>query len=244
MKDDRLDTAVKSELDRRRAAPSIVDDLSRLAMEGYRFQTILADPPWRYANTASRGAAENHYSTMTVEAICAEPVSQLVADNAHLHLWTTNGFLEPAFRVIRAWGFEYKSCLVWVKPNIGLGNYWRLSHEFLCDRSHKNSYVVKFVMWRSHVERLEMPRRRTWERHIIFASRGTIWTSFQSMHDKTAEPNSRDAAIGSAGWENYVVHPARTVPSSEMNARSPPHNQEHHIRIPPLRDSRTSAVWS
>lgn len=111
--------------------PSVVSDLCSLAVAGYRFPTVVADPPWRYTNTASRGAAENHYPTMTLERICAEPVSQIAEDNAHLHLWTTNAFLEEAFTVIRAWGFTYKSCLVWVKPTIGMGNYWRVSHEFL-----------------------------------------------------------------------------------------------------------------
>ena len=56
---------------------------------------------------------------------------KLVADNAHLHLWTTNAFLREAFTVIEAWGFQYKSCLVWIKPQLGMGNYWRVSHEFL-----------------------------------------------------------------------------------------------------------------
>ena len=113
------------------AAPSIVETLEQLIERGHLFHCVLADPPWRYRNTASRGAAENHYATMTVEQICHEPVEQVVADRAHLHLWTTNSFLEEAFAVIRAWGFEYKSSLVWVKPTIGLGNYWRNSHELL-----------------------------------------------------------------------------------------------------------------
>ena len=111
--------------------PKITDDLEALVDGGYRFRTILADPPWRYSNTSSRAAAENHYRTMTVEQICNEPIRQLIADRAHLHLWATNAFLESAFTVMRAWGFEYKSCLVWAKPQIGLGNYWRVSHEFL-----------------------------------------------------------------------------------------------------------------
>lgn len=111
--------------------PNIVKDLDGLVDAGYRFSTILADPPWRYSNRASRGAAANHYKTMTVEAVCHEPVERLAADNAHLHLWTTNAFLEPAFAVMRAWGFEYKSCLLWIKPTIGMGNYYRVSHEFL-----------------------------------------------------------------------------------------------------------------
>lgn len=111
--------------------PSIAADLNALVDAGHKFRTVLADPPWRYSNTSSRAAAENHYRTMTVEQICGEPVRQLVTDQAHLHLWTTNAFLESAFEVIRAWGFDYKSCLVWAKPQIGLGNYWRVSHEFL-----------------------------------------------------------------------------------------------------------------
>ncbi len=111
--------------------PTLVRDLHCLIKSGTVFSTIYADPPWPYSNTAARGAAENHYCTVSLDAICSEPVRALAAENAHLHLWTTNSFLREAFDVIRAWGFTYKSCLVWVKPQIGMGNYWRVSHEFL-----------------------------------------------------------------------------------------------------------------
>lgn len=86
MKNVRLDTAVKKDLDQDRKALGIVDDLNRSSTKGHRFNTVLADPPWRYANTSSRAAAENHYPTMTVEAICSEPVRDLAEDNSHLHL--------------------------------------------------------------------------------------------------------------------------------------------------------------
>ena len=66
-----------------------------------------------------------------MEDIRNEPVAELCEANAHLHLWTTNAFLSEAFTVIRAWGFQYKLCLVWVNPQLGMGNYWRVSHEFL-----------------------------------------------------------------------------------------------------------------
>ena len=59
------------------------------------------------------------------------PVAALGAESSHLHLWTTNAFLFDAKRVIEAWGYAYKSCFVWVKPQMGMGNYWRVSHEFL-----------------------------------------------------------------------------------------------------------------
>lgn len=105
--------------------------LKDLAASHRRFGTIYADPPWHYLNAASRGAAQNHYDTMTTDAIAALPIAELVADEAHLHLWTTNAFLFEAEQVIKAWGFTYKSCLLWIKPQMGNGNYWRVSHEFL-----------------------------------------------------------------------------------------------------------------
>ena len=111
--------------------PTIVRDLDQLLRNGVRFSTVYADPPWPYCNTAARGAAEKHYRTMSMDDILNEPIKDLVADNAHLHLWTTNAFLREAFDVIHAWGFRFKSCLVWVKPQLGMGNYWRVSHEFL-----------------------------------------------------------------------------------------------------------------
>jgi N6-adenosine-specific RNA methylase IME4 len=48
-----------------------------------------------------------------------------------LHLWTTNAFLFESLHLLTAWGFEYKSTFVWVKPQMGLGNYWRNCHEIL-----------------------------------------------------------------------------------------------------------------
>ena len=109
-----------------------VSSLEKLVRDGAKFSTIYADPPWPYRNKASRAAAENHYPTLSLDEIKAEPVSNLVNDNAHLHLWTTNAFLRESFEVMEAWDFKFKSCLLWIKPNFGLGNYWRVSHEFLC----------------------------------------------------------------------------------------------------------------
>lgn len=122
---------ISSEQDRADGPPPIVRDLRVLIEQGVRFPTVYADPPWPYSNTAARGAAEKHYRTMTLKSIREEPVQDLIADQAHLHLWTTNAFLREAFDVIRAWGFRYKSCLVWIKPQLGMGNYWRVSHEYL-----------------------------------------------------------------------------------------------------------------
>lgn len=95
------------------------------------FSCIYADPPWPYSNEAARGAASNHYKTMALEEIRELPVPSLATTESHLHLWTTNAFLQEALTLIADWKFQFKSCLVWVKPQLGTGNYWRVSHEFL-----------------------------------------------------------------------------------------------------------------
>jgi N6-adenosine-specific RNA methylase IME4 len=75
-----------------------VTDLAALA--GEKFATIYADPPWRYSNRSSRGAAEDHYQTMSLEDIAALPVGDLAAEQAHLHLWTTTAFLFDAIGLL------------------------------------------------------------------------------------------------------------------------------------------------
>ena len=108
-----------------------VDDLAKLTAGEQKFGCIYADPPWSYGNQGTRAATDNHYRTMTVEEITALPVGDLAADESHLHLWTTNGFLREALAILDAWGFEFKSTFIWVKPQLGIGNYWRCSHEIM-----------------------------------------------------------------------------------------------------------------
>jgi N6-adenosine-specific RNA methylase IME4 len=108
-----------------------IDDLRVLAESGTRFGCIYADPPWLYNNQATRAATSNHYPGMTVDKICALPIRQLAADDAHLHLWITNAFLFETPKIFQAWGFEFLTTFVWGKLQMGLGNYWRNAHEFM-----------------------------------------------------------------------------------------------------------------
>lgn len=96
------------------------------------YGAIVIDPPWQYGNSATRGAAQDHYPTMSIEELrelptLCEPLVRSV--DSHLYLWTTTGFLREAFELLEAWGYTYKTNLVWVKPQIGMGNYFRVSHE-------------------------------------------------------------------------------------------------------------------
>jgi len=122
--------------ERREAAPetgrsSVVRDLGQLIRGNRRFRTIYADPPWPYDNQGTRAATGEHYPSLSVDEIAHLPIAELAAPECHLHLWTTNAFLFEAKEVLDAWGFAYKSCFVWVKPQMGIGNYWRVAHEFL-----------------------------------------------------------------------------------------------------------------
>lgn len=108
-----------------------LDDLKTVASSGRKFGCLYADPPWKYDNQSTRGSTENHYDGMSVDEICALPIHDLMADDAHLHLWITNAFLFDAPKIFDAWGFEFKSSYIWVKPQMGMGNYWRNSHEIL-----------------------------------------------------------------------------------------------------------------
>ncbi len=108
------------------------DDAPPPIIPAGKFATIVADPPWRYGNTSTRGAAEDHYPTMSIEELCALDVArERSADHAHLYLWATAGHLPEAFTVMQAWGFTYKTYLVWVKPQMGMGNYFRVSTELV-----------------------------------------------------------------------------------------------------------------
>jgi len=113
------------------AACDRFDGIEQLLASGDRFPCVYADPPWGHQNETTRNPATKHYPPMSVEEIAALEVSRVAADDAHLHLWVTNGFLFEAPRVMESWGFEFRSCLVWVKPQMGLGDFWRPGHEFL-----------------------------------------------------------------------------------------------------------------
>ncbi|MDR2564483.1 MAG: hypothetical protein LBC97_00200 [Bifidobacteriaceae bacterium] len=83
------------------------------------FKTVLADPPWRFANRTGKVAPEHRrldrYSTLPLEEVCGLPVKNVVAGDAHLYLWVPNALLPEGLKVMEAWGFRYVSNNVWAK---------------------------------------------------------------------------------------------------------------------------------
>jgi N6-adenosine-specific RNA methylase IME4/ParB-like chromosome segregation protein Spo0J len=93
------------------------------------YEVVYGDPPWQLGNPDGPYAPENHYVTLPLDEIKAIAVP--AADDAILFLWAVNCLLPEALEVMAAWGFEYLTNLVWVKPSIGLGRWARNRHELL-----------------------------------------------------------------------------------------------------------------
>jgi N6-adenosine-specific RNA methylase IME4 len=117
------------------------DDLLRFSGE-LRFATILADPPWRFANRTGKMAPEHvrlrRYPTLSFEEIYALPVAEMATPVAHLYLWCPNALLAEGMQTMLRWGFTYKTNIVWYKirrdggpDRRGVGFYFRNVTELL-----------------------------------------------------------------------------------------------------------------
>lgn len=120
--------------------PNASEDLRSKAKGPYA--TILADPPWQFQNRTGKVAPEHRrllrYPTMELKEIMDLPVASLSASESHLYLWVPNALLTEGLRVMAAWGFTYKSNLVWYKvrkdggpDGRGVGFYFRNVTELL-----------------------------------------------------------------------------------------------------------------
>lgn len=159
-----------------------------------QYRVLYADPPWQYGNSGvinesdSYGRAARHYPAMSIEQLCALPISTLVADDAVLFLWVTSPLLAECFPVIDAWGFEYKTSFVWDKVGHNFGHYNSVRHELLLvctrgsclpDAKTLHDSVISIEKSRTHSEKPEEFRRiidalYTWgDRIELFARKQT-----------------------------------------------------------------------
>jgi N6-adenosine-specific RNA methylase IME4 len=120
---------------------SASDDFAAF-VAGRKFKTILADPPWQFQNRTGKVAPEhkrlNRYATLSLADIKALPVAEATAETAHLYMWVPNALLPDGLAVLSAWGFTYKSNIVWSKirkdggpDGRGVGFYFRNVTELL-----------------------------------------------------------------------------------------------------------------
>jgi N6-adenosine-specific RNA methylase IME4 len=120
-----------------------------------KFSTILADPPWQFFNRTGKMAPEHRrllrYNTMTLEEIKNIPVIRITNEPAHLYLWVPNALLSEGLQVMKSWGFEYKTNIIWYKirkdggpDRRGVGFYFRnVTEMILFGIKGKNARTLK-----------------------------------------------------------------------------------------------------
>jgi len=202
-------------------SPAARDFLSSLS--GKKFRTILADPPWQFQNRTGKIAPEHkrlaRYGTMDLQQIKSLPVASVAADPAHLYLWVPNALLPEGIAVMEAWGFRYKSNVIWHKirkdggsDGRGVGFYFRnVTEIILFGVRGKNARTLK--PGRTQVNyicsRKREHSRKPDEQYSIIEScsagpylelfaRGErkSWTSWGNQADDSYEPT----------WDTYANH--------------------------------------
>jgi N6-adenosine-specific RNA methylase IME4 len=122
--------------------PEVPPSEDLLTKVGGCYSTILADPPWQFQNRTGKMAPEHkrllRYPTMELQEIMDLPVAKLAAARSHLYLWVPNALLMEGLRVMKSWGFSYKTNLVWFKvrkdggpDGRGVGFYFRNVTELI-----------------------------------------------------------------------------------------------------------------
>lgn len=190
-----------------------------------RFGTVLADPPWRFTNRTGKMAPEHRrlsrYETMTTQEICELPVPQIAADPSHLYLWVPNALLVDGLRVMEAWGFYYKTNIVWHKirkdggsDGRGVGFYFRnVTEMILFGVRGKNARTLapgrrqvnliasrKREHSRKPDEQYDVIEACSWGPRIELFSRGKRrgWSCWGDQANNTYRPT----------WETYVYNSA------------------------------------
>src|SRR5689334_1138444 len=195
---------------------------------GEKFATILADPPWRFANRTGKMAPEHkrlsRYETMSIEEICALPVGEVARERAHLYLWVPNALLPWGLQALAAWGFTYKSNIVWHKvrkdggsDGRGVGFYFRnVTELILFGVKGKNARTLD--PGRSQVNMIQTRKREhsrkpdeqykliedcSWGPRLEMFSRGKRhgWTVWGNQADESYKPD----------WPTYNYNSALEV---------------------------------
>lgn len=202
--------------------PTVNTDLLAFA-NGKKYATILADPPWQFQNRTGKVAPEhrrlNRYPTMPLEDIKAMPVDEIAADRAHLYMWVPNALLPDGLQVLNAWGFKYKTNIIWYKirkdggpDRRGVGFYFRNVTEILLfgvrgknirtlqpGRSQENIISArKREHSRKPDEQYKIIEDCSWGPRIELFSRGIMegWDCWGNQADEEYTPT----------WETYDNH--------------------------------------
>lgn len=208
-------------------APDAVADF-RGALFGQQFATVLADPPWRFTNRTGKMAPEHRrlsrYGTMDLSDIMALPVTEVLAPTAHLYLWVPNALLPEGLQVMRAWGFEYKSNIVWHKirkdggsDGRGVGFYFRNVTELVLfgvrGRNARTEAAGRRQVNLLATRKREHSRKPDEFYDIVEAcSRGPFLELFARGTRPGWTAWGNQAEVYEIGWDTYAHHSRRHQP--------------------------------
>ena len=192
-------------------------------LEGRRFATVMADPPWRFTNRTGKIAPEHkrlsRYPTMNLKEICELPIAEHAEERAHCYLWVPNALLPDGLQVLRAWGFDYKSNIIWHKirkdggsDGRGVGFYFRNVTEVLLFGT-RGKNVRTLAPGRSQVnvigtrkrehskkpdEQYDLIESCSWGPYLELFGRGVRpnWTVWGNQADDDYKPN----------WDTYAYN--------------------------------------
>ena len=167
--------------------------------KGKKYKTIYADPPWQFQNRTGKVAPEhkrlNRYPTMKLEDIKNLPVNRIADEKCHLYLWVPNALLPDGLEVMKAWGFEYKTNLIWEKvrkdggpDGRGVGFYFRTMKR---EHSRKPDEFVDLIENCSSAPYLELFARGNREK----------WDMWGNQANDNYEPD----------WDTYSNHTQKKI---------------------------------
>ncbi len=109
-----------------------------------KYNIIYADPPWNYNkgvyqdNNRPERKINEQYNTMTFKELKELPIKNISYNDCALFLWVTDSHLEEGLKLIKEWGFKYKTiAFVWIKKtrngalcsNVGA---WTMKNTEIC----------------------------------------------------------------------------------------------------------------
>lgn len=200
---------------------SVNDDFLKFT-NGQQFSTILADPPWQFQNRTGKVAPEHkrlsRYPTLSLQEIKDIPVEAATADRAHLYLWVPNALLKEGLEVLSAWGFNYKTNIIWYKirkdggpDRRGVGFYFRnVTEIILFGVKGKNIRTLDLGRTQPNIitSRKREHSRKPDEQYKIIE--GCSWGPYLEMFSRGSRPNwycwGNQADDYFPDWDTYDNH--------------------------------------
>lgn len=212
-----------------------------------KYSTILADPPWQFQNRTGKMAPEHkrlsRYATLTLQEIKELPLSVAIKEPAHLYLWVPNALLSEGLQVMEAWGFTYKTNIIWYKirkdggpDRRGVGFYFRnVTEMILFGVRGTNVRTLKPGRTQPNIiiSRKQEHSRKPAEQYKIIES--CSWGPFLELFARGSRPRWSSWGLQSKeyapDWPTYKNHSANGDGGSECGDQSALYNSANVVAL-------------